>query len=47
MEISKIKKRNGSIVDFDRNRIEHAIEKACIATGATVVSEFYSSVTDE
>ena len=30
MEISKIKKRNGSIVDFDRTRIEHAIEKACV-----------------
>ncbi len=47
MEISKIKKRNGSIVDFDRTRIEHAIEKACVATGVTVASEFYSSVTDD
>jgi ribonucleoside-diphosphate reductase alpha chain len=47
MEINKIKKRNGSIVDFDRTRIEHAIEKACTATGATVASEFYSSVTDD
>ena len=47
MEISKIKKRNGTIVDFDRNRIERAIEKACVATGATVASEFYSSVTDD
>ena len=28
MEISKIKKRNGLIVDFDRARIERAIEKA-------------------
>jgi transcriptional regulator NrdR family protein len=47
MEINKVKKRNGSIVDFDRTRIEHAIEKACVATGATVASEFYSSVTDD
>ena len=47
MEITKIKKRNGSIVDFDRTRIEHAIEKACVATGVTVASEFYSSVTDD
>ncbi len=47
MEIGKIKKRNGSIVDFDRTRIEHAIEKACVATGVSVASEFYSSVTDD
>ncbi len=47
MEITKIKKRNGSIVDFDRTRIEHAIEKACDATGVTVATEFFSSVTDD
>ena len=47
MEISKIKKRNGTIVDFDRIRIERAIEKACVATGVTVSSEFYSVVTDD
>jgi len=47
MEISKIKKRNGTIVDFDRVRIERAIEKACVATGVTVSSEFYSVVTDD
>ncbi len=47
MEITKIKKRNGSIVDFDRIRIEHAIEKACVATEVSVAGEFYSSVTDD
>jgi len=47
MEISKVKKRNGSIVDFDRARIENAIEKACVATGVAVASEFYSTVTDD
>lgn len=29
----KVKKRNGEIADFDRARIEKAMEKACIATG--------------
>ena len=47
MEITKVKKRNGSVVDFDRIRIERAIEKACDATGVTVSTEFYSSVTDD
>jgi ribonucleoside-diphosphate reductase alpha chain len=47
MEITKVKKRNGSIVDFDRTRIESAIEKACVATAAPVGSEVYSSITDE
>jgi ribonucleoside-diphosphate reductase alpha chain len=46
MEITKVKKRNGSVVDFDRIRIERAIEKACVATGVTVSTEFYSLVTD-
>ena len=47
MEITKVKKRNGSVVDFDRIRIERAIEKACVATGVTVSTEFYSLVTDD
>lgn len=47
MEITKIRKRNGAIVDFDRGRIERAIEKACAATGAAVSTEFYSAVTDD
>jgi ribonucleoside-diphosphate reductase alpha chain len=47
MEITKVKKRNGTVVDFDRVRIERAIEKACVATQVAVSSEFYSSVTDD
>jgi ribonucleoside-diphosphate reductase alpha chain len=47
MEITKIKKRNGAVVDFDRIRIEKAIEKACVATGAEVAPDFYSLVTDD
>jgi len=47
MEITKIKKRNGTVVDFDRVRIEKAIEKACVATGASVPSDFYETVTDD
>src|SRR5689334_17182406 len=47
MEITKVKKRNGAVVDFDRHRIERAIEKACVATAVSVSSEFYSSVTDD
>src|SRR3989344_1125365 len=31
MPIDKVKKRNGSIVDFDRERIQHAIHKADVA----------------
>jgi ribonucleoside-diphosphate reductase alpha chain len=29
----KIKKRNGTVVAFDRSRIERAMEKACVAQG--------------
>lgn len=35
MPITKIKKRNGAIVDFDRSRIEAAIRKAFEATGVS------------
>jgi ribonucleoside-diphosphate reductase alpha chain len=47
MEITKIKKRNGAVVDFDRVRIEKAIEKACVATRVSVVADFYEAVTDD
>jgi len=47
MEITKIKKRNGTVVDFDRVRIERAIEKACTATGVSVAPGFYEAVTDD
>ncbi len=32
-KISKIKKRNGELADFDRARIAHAVESACEAVG--------------
>ncbi len=35
MAIHKIKKRNGTIVDFDIEKIENAIEKAAIASNPT------------
>jgi anaerobic ribonucleoside-triphosphate reductase len=33
MAIFKVKKRNGSIVDFDRVKIEHALKLAIEAVG--------------
>jgi hypothetical protein len=33
MGVSKIQKRNNEIVDFDRVRIEEAIEMACVSCG--------------
>ena len=47
MEITKVKERNNSVVMFDRARIKSSIEKACTATGVTVCSQFYASVTDD
>ncbi len=47
MQITKIKKRNGNIVDFNRDRIEAAVEKACIATQAEVGPDVWSSITDD
>lgn len=47
MEITKVKNRNDAVVEFDRARIEKAIEKACTKTGVAVCSQFYSSVADD
>ena len=47
MEITKVKKRDGSIVDYDRSRIEKAIENACVATGAAVEPNVFSAITDD
>lgn len=47
MELTKVKKRNQAVVDFDRVRIEKAIEKACAETGVAVGTAFYASVTDD
>lgn len=45
MSLEKIRKRNGDITEFDRARIEEAIELACNATGETEKS-FIPVVTD-
>ena len=45
MSLLKIRKRNDEIVDFDRTRIEAAIEAACIACGEPDRS-FIPAVTD-
>ncbi len=46
MTITKIEKRNQEIVDFDRTRIERAIEKACNEVGERDKS-FIAKLTDE
>ncbi len=48
MPIDKVKKRNGTIVDFDRERIQNAIHKAYIATrGANAEEPDYELFVDE
>lgn len=46
MAIELIKKRGGSIVEFDRSRIEKAVEKAYIATDTPVVYEKIGAIAD-
>ena len=46
MAIELIKKRGGSIVEFDRVRIEKAIEKAYVATDTPVVYEKIGAIAD-
>ncbi len=45
--IRYVQKRDGSLVDFDRARIEVAIHKACLATGKDVDQDFLSALTDK
>jgi ribonucleoside-diphosphate reductase alpha chain len=45
--MDKIKKRNGAVVDFDRVRIEKAMEKAFVATQVAVVTETLEQITDD
>jgi ribonucleoside-diphosphate reductase alpha chain len=47
MPIEKVKKRNGTIVDFDRDRIQRAIHKAYMATRHEEPNEVIDSITDE
>lgn len=47
MRVTKIKKRNGSIVDFDRGRIETAMYKAFGAAGINTGENFFPILTDD
>ncbi len=47
MAIEKVKKRNGTIVDFDRDRIQRAIHKAYAATRHQDNAEIADTITDE
>src|SRR3989344_1592204 len=47
MPIEKVKKRNGSIVDFDRNRIQSAIHKAYHATRGQGEDPVIEDIADE
>lgn len=47
MRVTKIKKRNGSIVDFDRVRIETAMQKAFGAAGVNTGENFFPILTDD
>ncbi|MBI4239509.1 ribonucleoside-diphosphate reductase subunit alpha [Candidatus Uhrbacteria bacterium] len=47
MPLSKIKKRNGSVVDFDRNRIEIAIQKAFEAQNVRIHEGFFAEVAND
>jgi ribonucleoside-diphosphate reductase alpha chain len=47
MEIVKVKKRSGQVVDFDRVRIENAIRSACVATGGPADPSIHGEVTDD
>jgi ribonucleoside-diphosphate reductase alpha chain len=44
--IEKVKKRNNEIVDFDRVRIERAMEKACVAEGFSGAVHRLPAITD-
>ncbi|MFC1663014.1 ribonucleoside-diphosphate reductase subunit alpha [Patescibacteria group bacterium] len=47
MALTKIKKRNGLIADFDRNKIANAISMACQATNSEVKEETITAITDK
>ena len=44
--LQKIKKRNGEVVDFDKNKIMHALQKAFFAMRGTVDEEHVRGITD-
>lgn len=47
MLITRVKKRNGSVVEFDRYRIERAVQQAFTALGIILDSHFFSTLSDE
>ncbi|MBI4253320.1 ribonucleoside-diphosphate reductase subunit alpha [Candidatus Uhrbacteria bacterium] len=47
MHVIKIKKRNGRVVDFDRGRIEKAMQKAFGAVGVNTGENFFPILTDD
>ena len=47
MSLDKVKKRNGSIVDFDRARIQNAIHKAYHATRGQTDDPILETIVDE
>lgn len=47
MAIDKVKKRNGSVVEFDRDRIQRAIHKAFAATNTEESADIVDTITDE
>jgi len=47
MPVEKIKKRDGRVVEFDRNLIARAIEKACGATGVGIGGDVVGSIADD
>lgn len=47
MSLTIVKKRSGAIVDFDRSRVETAIEKAYLATGTPIERDDILTLTDK
>lgn len=47
MKIDRVKKRDGRIAEFDRLRMEKAIEKACVAINVAIPQVFLSAIVDE
>ena len=47
LRVIKVKKRNGNIVDFDRGRIERAMQKAFGAVGVNTGENFFTILTDD
>ncbi len=47
MRVTQVKKRNGTIADFDRVRIEVAMKKAFDAVGIKTTDNFFTILTDD